>query len=165
MQEWKLTKMRAVVALSGMLGLVIGCQQQGETKSSPVETPAESTGKVGHDDHDHADGGHHHKEHGPHGGYVVDLGKGKYHAEVIHDEESETITVYLLDSSAKKRVSIDAKTLLVNVTGAGEPQQYELAALSEEGQSEDGNSCYRLTDEALFSALHGDHVIARLTVT
>ncbi|MEX0727311.1 MAG: hypothetical protein WEB58_13405 [Planctomycetaceae bacterium] len=147
----------------GVAGVAISCEQQGETTSPPAKTTkAPATAALG--DHEHGDGDHPHGEQGPHGGDLAELGKGEYHAEVIHDEETETVTVYLLDRSAKKSVSIDAESLRVNVTGVGEPQQYQLMAVADEDQGGEGSSRFELTDEALGTVLHHEHAKARITV-
>ena len=49
-----------------------------------------------------------HAEHpteGPHHGDLIELGDEAFHAELVHDE-SDTVTIYILDSSAQDEVSI-----------------------------------------------------------
>src|SRR5688572_31002168 len=90
---------RVALILSGIL-IWSGCSRSNEHgSSSPPQT------EVKHDDHGHDHGshthesGHPHAEHGPHHGQLIDLGHGEYHAEVVHDDTTDTITVYVLDSS------------------------------------------------------------------
>jgi len=69
-----------------------------------------------------------HPAHGPHEGSLIELGNEEYHAELVHDEATGTITVYVLDSSAKKAVPIEAAELHVNLDHDGESQQFTLTA-------------------------------------
>src|SRR5690349_7579690 len=48
--------------------------------------------------HDHGDG------HGPHEGDLIELGEEEFHAEVVFDEESDKVILYLLGSDAKTAV-------------------------------------------------------------
>ena len=69
-------------------------------------------------------GGHSHSDKGPHKGDLVDLGKdGKYHAEIVHDDDTDIVTVYILAGDSKTPVPIDAKQIAVNLThdGVAEP--------------------------------------------
>src|SRR3989337_1170847 len=106
------------------LGLV-GCggnpsQPSGstETAASPATVEAE---------HDHA-----HPSEGPHGGSLIELGAEEYHAELIHDDQAGTVTIYLLDSAAKAAVAIDAPDVTINLTHEGRGEQFKLAAAAEE---------------------------------
>ena len=50
--------------------------------------------------HDHRDGLRHaHPTTGPHGGRLIELGGGGYHAELRHDHATHTVTVDLLDAA------------------------------------------------------------------
>lgn len=75
----------------------------------------------GAEDHEH--------EKGPHGGSLVELGDEEYHAEIVHDEKEEQVTIYILGADAKTAVGIDAKDIAVNskVGGAGVQQKLKPA--------------------------------------
>ena len=47
-------------------------------------------------EHDH---GHAHPSEGPHHGALIELGKEDYHAEIVHDEKTDTVTIYILVTS------------------------------------------------------------------
>ncbi len=71
---------------------------------------------------------HDHPSEGPHGGQLIELGDEEYHAELIHDDDAETVTIYLLDGAAKKEVAIAEKELTLNMTHDGHADQFKLAA-------------------------------------
>ena len=77
------------------------------TGCQPAATPPAPTAPAAsaheHDEHAHA-------HEGPHHGSIVELGNEEYHAEIVHDDATGTVTVYLLDSSAKKSVTTTAPT-------------------------------------------------------
>lgn len=72
-------------------------------------TPSgDQSGKNGKDDHAHDRA---HPAHGPHNGHLVELGQEEYHAEWMHDDSK--VTVYILDSEAKKEVPITASKVTI----------------------------------------------------
>ena len=58
---------------------------------------------------------HAHPTEGPHHGALIELGKEDYHAELVHEDATDTVTIYILDSSATKPVPIAAKQLTLNM--------------------------------------------------
>ncbi len=90
------------------------------------------------------DGGHHHPE-GPHKGLIIELGDDEYHAELLHDDEAKTVTVYLLDSTAKVAAPIDAKEIQINLSHDGNAEQFTLVA-SPEADDSDGQSSKFISD-------------------
>ena len=71
---------------------------------------------------------HAHASAGPHGGSLIELGEEEYHAELVHDEATGTVTVYFLDSAAKAAVPIDATEVVINRKYAGRGEGVKLAA-------------------------------------
>lgn len=160
-------RMTFLGAVSLMLlgAAMLGCTQ--DTANNPP--PGSQQGEHGHDHgHDHAHHHHDHGETGPHGGHLLELGSGKYHAEWVHDDPSEqedakNVTVYILGEDAKTEVPIDAEQITINVTGGKEPKQYQLAAVN----AVDGKaSQFAIDDPALVVDLGmaGEGVEARLNV-
>ena len=49
---------------------------------------------------------HAHPTEGPHHGSLIELGKEDYHAEFVHDDTTDTVTIYILDAAAAKAVPI-----------------------------------------------------------
>jgi hypothetical protein len=146
-----------VSVFSTVILAAIGCAEQ----SKPTPAPATETAQNGEHTHKHSDGEHAHPEHGPHGGDIVELGKEEYHAEVVHDEASGTVTIYVLDSAAKKSVPIDADHVTINVKHDGKGEQFEVKSSPQEGDGDGKSSRFTSEDKELAKDL--DHE-ARLVI-
>lgn len=133
------------------LGLFAGC---GETAAPPKVAEHAEEGEHGHD---HAEG--------PHNGQIIELGDDEYHAELLHDDATHTVTIYLLDAEAKKSVTSAEQELTVNVVADGKPAQYTLAANPQTEDPSGESSRFSATDEALCKALDAEGATGRLSVT
>lgn len=111
--------------------------------------------------HDHA---HDHPTEGPHHGSLIELGKEDYHAELVHDEKADTVTIHILDAAAKQEVPIPAKQITLNMLAAGKPQQFTLAAVRPEGAPEGPASVFAATSKPLCKALDTHGATGRLNV-
>lgn len=96
-------------------GALAGCSKTQEGGPSASAPPV----SVGQDDH---------PTEGPHHGSLIELGNEEYHAELVHDDAAATVTVYLLDSTAKVAVPIEAMEMQINLSHDGKAEQFELAA-------------------------------------
>ena len=94
-----------------------------------------------------------HEEHGPHGGELVELGKEDYHLEVVHDDKTGTIVMYLLDSTAKKSVPISSKEIVVNVKADGRGKQYKIPATPQQGDPQDTASVFSVKSKELIESI------------
>ena len=56
-----------------------------------------------------AEHGHSHPTEGPHHGSLIELGDEEYHGELVHDDKAGTVTIYLLDSSAREAVAVKSR--------------------------------------------------------
>ena len=122
--------------------LATGCGPKSDDKSS-------SDGKTGKTDP--------HPTEGLNGGDLIELGNDhKYHGEFKHDEKAGTMTIYILDGTAKKTVPIKAKTIVINLKHEGEPKTYTFTAKSDEGDPEGQSSRFVLTDKDLVEDLEHD---------
>lgn len=144
LRSTSLSFLSAAVLCSG----TVGCQ--GNSPTTPQEAP--SAAKSGADAHDH--GAHDHPSEGPHHGVLVELGSEEYHAEVVHDDATGVVTVYLLDSSAKKAVTSDATEVTVNLKHDGKLEQFKLPAQPQDGEATGQSSRYTLTNKELAEHLH-----------
>ncbi|AMV22283.1 hypothetical protein [Planctomyces sp. SH-PL14] len=143
--------------------LAVGC----ETGAPPpqAEKPR-ATDSHDHDhDHDHGKGDHGHGSEGPHHGALVELGGDEYHAEVVHDDASGAVTVYLLDGSAKKAAVTEAQAVTLNVKLDGKPQQFQLAAEPDMGDPAGKSSRFVLKSPELIKALDDKGAEATLSLT
>lgn len=107
---------------------------------------------------------HDHPDKGPHKGALIELGDEEYHAELVHDDEASTITVYILDASAKKAVSIDSKQILINVKHGKKVEQFRLASSPDKGDAKGLSSRFTIKDKELCEHLDEEKVEARLSL-
>lgn len=137
------------------LSCAIGC---GEGK------PAAEKG-THHEHGGHQAGEHGHSDEGPHHGHLIELGKEEYHAELLHDDATHKITLYVLDGSAKKAVSIAETELTVNVLVADKPTQFKIPAVPQADDPSGQSSRFELVNEPLCEALDDPKSKARLSLT
>ncbi len=123
-------------------------------KAAQTSAPAAPTQ---HAEHDHA-------SEGPHHGELIELGKEEYHAELLHDDATHTITVYVLDSTAKLAVPIEAQELKINLVASGKPQQFSLRAKPDAQDPTPLSSCFALVSEALCEALDDPTTTGRINL-
>lgn len=97
--------------LAGLL--LAGCAKPAD---APPPPPADAP-KVDADEADPggAPGDGHGHGAGPHGGTVIEFGT-KYHGEFVVDHPKKQVTVYILNSGAKRNVPIAADKLLLSIT-------------------------------------------------
>lgn len=92
------------IALGFVVSLFAGCEPKGEFKTARQINEGKKGGSEPAHEHDSA---------GPHGGAIVELGGEEYHAEVVIDGKTNTITVYLLGKDAKTAAPIAAEEVIV----------------------------------------------------
>jgi len=151
-----------VMTLSVVVSIaLVGC-------GSSTEAPPKASSHADHDEHDdHEDGDEHgHPSEGPHHGSLIELGNNeKYHAELVHDETSGSVTIYVLDSAAKNAVPIEATEVRVNLSHDGEAEQFTLAASPDAGDPSGKSSRFVSTEEELAEDLDHDGTEAKLVIT
>jgi hypothetical protein len=131
------------------MGIILGCGKPADDKKPAPEKHAE----------------HDHPSEGPHGGHLIELGAEEYHAELVHDDATKTVTVYLLDSKATQPVGIAETELTLNLVVDGKPQQVKLAAAPQPGDTEGNASRFSVVDEKVLEALDAPKTTGRLNVT
>jgi len=140
----------ALVALAGLNGC--GGSESSEHRETASSAPAAHGHESGHD------------HEAPHGGHVVDLGSGKYHAELTHDDATHNVGVYILDGTAKNTMPIDAPSVTINCIAGGQPAQFVLPAAPQVNDPPGTASHFGLASEALCDAWDAPHAAARLNV-
>ena len=149
-------RLRNFMAL-GTLALAIGMAGcNGDTQPAP---PAEGKHDAG-DAHPHG-----HPEEGPHHGHLIELGNEEYHAELTHDDATNTVTIYLLGKDAKTAVAIADAEVFLNLVSAGKPLQVKLAAAPQESDPAGQASRFTIVDEAVLETLEAPETTGRLNVT
>ncbi len=118
------------------------------------------------DEHHAGDGHDHgHEAEGPHHGHLIELGNEEYHAELTHDEASKTVTIYLLDGSAKGNVPIPDPEVVLNLSIDGKPKQFKLPGTPQPTDPQGQCSKFSLASEELLEALESPKTSGRLNVT
>ncbi|WP_186776382.1 hypothetical protein [Rubripirellula reticaptiva] len=130
--------------------------------SKPATTTSDAAVEMNSLPPDNADV-HSHPSEGPHHGTLVELGNEEFHAEVIHDNNS--VTIYVLDSSATKAVPIDASELTINLMHDGTPEQYKLAATPDDADPNGKSSRFTIADAELVGHIDDDTAAPKLTLT
>lgn len=129
--------------------------------ASKPETPAKSPSPSAVSEEGHE---HEHPTEGPHHGDLVELGNEEYHAEIVHGNEAD-VTVYVLDSGAKKAVPIDAAEITINLSHKGEAEQFKLPAAPDAGDTEGKASRFTLKEKHLAEDLDAEGTTAKLVIT
>lgn len=106
-----------------------------------------------------------HPEEGPHHGKLVELGDEEYHAEIVHDDDKHTVTIYILDSKAKGAVAIESTEIMINLKQDSKPSQFKLAASPQESDPKGASSRFASTDEKLCEGLDDEKADVRLRLT
>lgn len=146
------TYQAGLTSLCIALVTIVGCGKSQEGKTIAV-APSNS---VNVDDH---------PSEGPHHGSLIELGNEEYHAELVHDDASGTVTIYLLDSSAKVAVTVDAKNLQINLSHEGKAEQFNLDASPETGDPAGKASRFISSDTELAEELDHEGAQAQLVVS
>ena len=146
------------LALTAAFALVLaGCTDS----NSEFTEVSHDESEVGHDDHS----GHGHGAHGPNGGEIVEVGNEEFHAEVVVDEETHRIDVFVLGSDARTARPIDATEISLSFKHGDEVEDFKLAAAALDGEPKGQSSKFTLTSDELFEELHEHSEGATLSFT
>lgn len=143
-------------AAAGLFALSAGC---GATQAPTSTAKAHTTGEEKHARHDHDADDHHdhdhhdHAELGPHGGQLVELGEEEFHAEIIHNDDTHAVSVYVLDGRAEDTVAIAAPSVTIEVDAGGASRRFSLPAVHLGQDDATRTFCFEAVDEALCEAL------------
>lgn len=141
--------------------LLVGCDSKGGGGKADTGSPEKHHEGDGHD---HSAGEH--SEIGPHGGHLIELGSDEaFHAELLHDDKTHRVTVYILDGKAKDNVPISQPEMVVNMVSGGNPKQFKLAAVSQANEPPNMASRFQAESEELCTALDATDCKGRLAVS
>ena len=103
---------------------------------------------------------------GPHGGMLIELGGNhEFHAELLHNEMTGVVAVYLLDGDAKNPVAISDREIMINVRLPGGGSQFPLKADPDQGDPDGVASRFVSRDRKLGEALHHEQAQSQLVLT
>ncbi len=125
---------------------LLGCADSGGNYQEVTPEAA----KAAADSHDH---GHAHA-HGPNGGDLVELGDHSIHAEVVFDEGSGKLDVYLLGEDAKTAHPVDLTEITLSFAHGDETEDFKLTAAPLEGEAESQSSRFTITDKEIAEEFH-----------
>lgn len=111
-----------------------------------------------------------HPTEGPHHGHLIELGQDhKYHAELIHDEKKNSVTIYVLgpieDGVVKRQVPIKAEEIVINLKHDGKAEQFKLKAVPDKNDPMGQSSRFVSEDQELSHDLDHGETDARLVLT
>jgi hypothetical protein len=86
----------------------------------------------------------HSLEDGPHHGHLVELGEEEYHAEVVFDPKDSKITIYTLDSTAKKAAPTEAPEVKLELTVGGQSKSFSAKAVADKGDPPNKSSRFEV---------------------
>ena len=136
-----------------------GCSSN--NSPSPSSQPETQTDGHGHEHPEEE--AHVHANEGPHGGHLIELGS-EYCAELLHDENTDAVTVHILDRAAKESVLPAQSEVTFQLLRDGRFVQYTLKAVP--GEAEGKASEFTVVDASLCEALgQQEQVRGRLHVT
>lgn len=128
------------LVLAGVFGVgaVLGCGGGNSNEYKPAAQLPVAPDEA-HHGHEHA--------HGPHGGYLIELGQEEYHAELVVDGKTHTLTIYLLGSDGKSAAGTAADNVTIALGG-----ETSLTLQAVEGAAD----TYQLTDAKAVDELLDD---------
>lgn len=101
--------------------------------------------------HDHV-----HAEKGPNGGQIIEIGAKGHHVELVHDEVSHKVGVYVLDADAIKITPVETKSVIIKVTEDEVPSEFELLPVPQDGDSDGMASYFEIVSEPLSKVVSGE---------
>ncbi len=150
-----MNKLSLVFGCVAVAVFAMGCEQTdpqaAATTATTTQAPADD-----HAGHDHAATDHA----APHGGHLIELGHNhEYHAELLDDHKTETITIYLLDADMQP-LSIDAAAVSLVLSAGEKTETFELLASQPGGSAE-----FKSSDAKMLAMIEGEKVSGKLRVT
>ena len=148
-----------------LLGLVavslfaIGCDQTTTDKTGTTDTQTEDDPHAGHnhDDDVHDESAH---DHSPkHGGHLIEIGRNhEYHAEMVDDHKTESITIYMMDSHMET-LTLNESSISLVLTAADKTETFELL-----GTQPGGSASFSSNDANMMAMIEGEEVKGKIRV-
>ncbi len=159
-------KLSLFLTLFAVSIFAIGCADSTSNKTDSTDKPGEVDPHAGHDHssggadehegHDHAESDHAAK----HGGHLIELGRNhEYHAELVDDHTTESITVYMMDGDMES-LTVNQASISLVLTAGDKTETFELMA-SQPG----GSSQFASSDAKMMEMIEGEEVKGKLRVT
>ena len=146
-----------------LLAIAIAAQLTSSVTAQQARPVNGKTQAVAHEHAGHNHAAHDHAAKGPNKGELLEIGRGEFHGELVVDEESKQVVVYLLDGSLKNYVAIDSAFVTVNFKNGTQPAQVKLLPVPQDVDVK-GSSRFGLISPELFDALHDSKSDAKLSL-
>lgn len=143
-RNWDSTALLTSLLTLFALGAMPGC-----SGDPPARTFSEEDDVVNVDPivaHDHSSG--------PHDGQLVVFGNEAYHGEVVFNEESGELTVYIIGPDARTPQPIGESQIAVHLELGGEEVELTLPAAPEPGEADGMASRFVLTRDNVPEGIH-----------
>ncbi|MDB4766859.1 hypothetical protein OAG71_04145 [bacterium] len=115
----------------------------------------------GHESEDTHAAGDDHGHVAPHGGQIIELGREhEYHAEIVDQHDSESITVYMLDGDLKD-IKVDSETISITLISGEDSKTFEMTDAGQEG---DEGSSFMTKDAAAFALMETENSEGKIRV-
>ena len=141
-----------------LLGIVavslfaIGCGQTTTSKTNESDPQKKDDPHAGHD---HAADDHTPK----HGGHLIEIGRNhEYHAELVDDHKTESVTIYMMDSHMEPLTLKESSISLV-LTAGDKTETFELL-----GIQPGGSASFSSNDAKLMAMIEGEDVKGKVRV-
>ena len=156
--------MRKLSLLFGCIAVSIfsiGCADSTSTNDSGTAAHTQDDGQNPAADDPHA--GHNHGEvdhSAKHGGHLIEIGRNhEYHAELVDDHKTESITVYMMDSDMKP-LTVNESSISLVLTSGDKTETFELMASQPGGSPE-----FASNDTEMMKMVEGESVKGKLRIT
>jgi hypothetical protein len=148
-----MSRLRRLAFSTLLLAALAGCSKSDSKSAADA-----------HAGHDHA--AHKHEHVPPHGGTPVVLGNEAYHLELVREAATGKLSLYVMDGELENFVRINATTVEIVATVAGQPTPLVLAAVANPmtGEKTGDTSLFEATAEWLKTTPAFDAVLTRIEI-
>ena len=156
-------KLSLLLALFAVSMFSIGCDNGASTSTDSTDKSGEVDPHAGHDHSSDGHEGHDHAAHDhtpKHGGHLIEIGRNhEYHAELVDDHKTESITVYMMDSHMEP-LTVNQSSIMLVLTAGSKTETFELMATQPGGSAE-----FASNDAKMMEMIEGEEVKGKLRIT
>lgn len=143
-RNWDSTAFLCSTLMLIALGVMPGCSSEPPARTFSEEDDVENVDPIVAHDHSH----------GPHDGHLVVFGNEAYHGEIVFNEESGELTVYIIGPDASTPQPISEAQVAVHLELGLQHVELSLPAVPEAGEAEGMSSRFVLSRDAVPEGIH-----------
>ncbi len=103
--------------------------------------------------------GHNHDHSPKHGGHLIEIGRNhEYHAELVDDHKTESVTIYMMDSHMEPLTLKESSISLV-LTAGDQTETFELL-----GTQPGGSASFSSSDAKMMGMFEGENVKGKVRI-